>query len=91
MCDLLSAVPRTAGVFAISAISLAELLATGSGSLGSLPDPAIRVCQQILKRHGMDLYHLGSDESETTVVRTALLFGSGSFVIAEQFRAEPLN
>jgi hypothetical protein len=40
------------------------------------------------EENGVELYHLGDDESETTVVSSALLFGNGSFIIAEQFNAE---
>jgi hypothetical protein len=87
-CDLLSAIPKTAGVLDMLPNRLADLLATGAGSIGSLPIPAIRVCDPILKRHGVEIYHLGTDESDTTVVSTALWFGNASFVIAEQFHAE---
>jgi hypothetical protein len=64
---------------------LAELLATGNGSLGSLPLPAIREFQPILQKHGVHLYHLGNDESEATVITSALLFGNYSYVVAESF------
>lgn len=63
-CDVLSAIPRGAGVLEMAPNQLADLLATGNGSLGSLPIPAIRLCQPILKAHAVDLYHLGLDDSE---------------------------
>lgn len=87
-CDLLGAIPKRAGVLDMPPNRLADLLATGAGSLGSLPVPAIRLCEPLMKKHGVELYHLGIDESDTTVVSTALLFGNASFVIAEHFEAE---
>jgi len=87
-CDLLSPMPREVGVLRWSPNALADLLATGNGSLGSLPVPAIRLCKPILTAHGIELYYLGNDESETTVIRSALVFGTGSYVIAERFNAE---
>ena len=86
-CDVLSAIPRMAGILEWAPNRLADLLATGNGSLGSLPVPAIRLCQPILKAHGVELYHLGVDESETAVINTALRFGRSSYIIAEQFDA----
>jgi hypothetical protein len=90
-CDVLSAIPSTAGVLSLAPSALADLLATGSGSLGSLPVPAIRVCQPILKEHGVELYHLGGDESEMTTVSSVLKFGNGSYIIAERFNATLQN
>lgn len=87
VCELLSGTPRTSEVFGFRPDSLAELLASGCGSLGPLPVPAIRLWAPILERHGVELYHLGSDESETTDVSSALLFGDESFVVAKQFDA----
>jgi hypothetical protein len=87
-CDLLTAVPRDSGVLRSTPNALAKLLASGNGSLGWLPVPAIRICEPILKRHGVDVYHLGSDESETTAISHVLLFGNSSYVIAENFSAE---
>lgn len=90
-CELLSAIPRIAGVLDLAPNRLAALLASGNGSLGSLPVPAIRLCEPILKAHGVHLYHLGVDESETTTICSALQFGSGSYIIAAQFSAERRN
>lgn len=87
VCDLLSVAPSTSEVLRFRPDFLAELLASGCGSLGSLPVPAIRLWAPILERHGVELYHLGSDESETTDVSSALLFGDESFVVAKQFDA----
>ncbi|MGJ5816532.1 hypothetical protein [Paludibaculum fermentans] len=87
VCDLLSVTPRTSEVFRFRPDFLADLLSTGCGSLGLLPVPAIRLLAPILKSHGVELYHLGPDESETTDVSFALLFGHDSFVIAKQFDA----
>jgi hypothetical protein len=87
-CDLLSIIPKSARVLDVRPNALADLLATGCGSLGSLPVPAIHLLKPVLQTHGVDLYYLGSDESNTTALRSALLFGDGSFVVAEQFHAE---
>lgn len=87
VCELLSGTPRTSEVFRFSPDFLAELLASGCGSLGPLPVPAIRLWAPILERYGVELYHLGSDESETTDVSSALLFGNDSFVVGKQFDA----
>lgn len=88
--DLLSAVPATARALRVQPNELADLLALGSGSLGSLPIPVIRICQPILKRHGVEAYPLGPDESDAATVGTVLLFGDGSFVIAERFHGAEL-
>jgi hypothetical protein len=50
VCDLLSVTPRTSEVFRFRPDFLAELLASGCGSLGSLPVPAIRLWAPILER-----------------------------------------
>jgi hypothetical protein len=86
---VLSAIPPFSGVFMmLTPTRIADLLNTGNGSLGALPVPVIRKCQSILKEHGVEVYHLGSDQSEAAKITRALFFGNRSYVIAEQFRAE---
>jgi hypothetical protein len=87
-CDLLGAIPRNSGVLEMKPNELAHLLGTGNGSFGPLPVPAIRNCQAALKQHGIEVYQIGGDLSEVATECSALLMGSGSYVVAESFLFE---
>jgi hypothetical protein len=90
-CDLSSAIPRDSRVLGLTPNRLSSLLSTGNGCLGSLPIPAIRVCETVLQKQGVLVYHLGKDESETSTLSKALFFGDRSYVVAERFEAERLD
>ena len=67
--------------------TLSNLLASGNGSLGPLPVPAIRILKTVLGPHNVEVYQAGYDQSEVGGDFSALSFGD-SYVIAERFVAE---
>ncbi|PJF43545.1 MAG: hypothetical protein CUN55_08540 [Phototrophicales bacterium] len=69
---------------------LGQLLATGYGLLGEMPEPMAKKVVELLKRHGVQAHLLAADQKPPPI-QFHLLVLDDSFIVAQMYSAEPLR